>query len=356
MNRLILNPTDSGRLITLNYSYCNRLLSVCEFSQFFLFNYLLNSIKSKAMKSILFLILVIPFLANAQSNSTPENETSDATLKKSAEDFVLNWFNCFETKNWDNFSDYFFEDAQLYTPAKTTLIKEVSKSLIDQYTNVVTQCDTKIESMSTEVIGQDAALVTVRYLETDVVKGSPVYFDYLDNYLLEKQNDNWKIKRLISNYSQPVLFGNSVASNWKKGKVEPFYRFNGAVGQMAGISFYFMEDYKKKGITPAQLGTEIGSRFASYWDQSKGFNGLASGFIWNIQTTVPYLEVLERNETILKMKFENAFVPNEKRWDLTNQEVLDYFRNAFGAIAEHMGGTCNIEEDGKYYLMTLNKK
>ena len=308
------------------------------------------------MKSILFFVLFIPFLAVAQSSSTSENEFSAATLKKSAEDFVLNWFNRFETKSWDNFNDLFFEDAQLYTPAKTTLIKDVSKSLIDHYTNVVTDCDAKIESMSTEIIGQEAALVTVRYLETDVIKDSPVYLDYLDNYLLEKQNGKWKIKRLISNYSQPVLFGSSVASNWKQGKVEPFYRFNGAMGQMAGISLYFMEDYKKKGITPAQLGTEIGSRFASYWDQSKGFTGLASGFMWNIQTTVPYLEVLERNETILKMKFENAFVPNEKRWDVTRQEVLDYFRNAFGAIAELMGGTCTIEEDGKYYLMTLNKK
>ena len=50
------------------------------------------------MKSILFFVLFIPFLAVAQSSSTSENEFSAATLKKSAEDFVLNWFNRLKPK------------------------------------------------------------------------------------------------------------------------------------------------------------------------------------------------------------------------------------------------------------------
>jgi len=307
------------------------------------------------MKNTLFLLLIIPFMAFGQSSITPETETPDA-LKKSAESFVTSWFKCFEEKKLDNLTGFFSDDAQLYTSAKTVLLKDEAKSLTDYYKNKVTDCKATINSFSTEVFGQNAALVTVRYLEMDEVQGNREYFDYLDNYLLEKQNGNWKIKRIISSYSQPVIFGNSVENSWQRGKAEPFNRFNGALGQMNGITAYFLGDYKKNGTPLPELGKIVGARFAKSWDESRGFKGLSSGFVWVVQSISPYIEILERSETNVKVKYENIFRNLEKDWNITDQEILDYFRNAFSAIADHMGGTCTIDEDGKYYLLTLNEK
>ena len=118
---------------------------------------------------------------------------------------------------------------------------------------------------------------------------------------------------------------------------------------------YFLEEYKKNGTTPAQLGNQIGSRFAQFWDKSGGFEEYVSGILWNLQTLSTYIEVLESNESMIKIKW-NPSIPISNDWDVSKKELLEYFQNAFGEIAKYMGATCSIVDDGKYWILTLNKK
>jgi hypothetical protein len=304
------------------------------------------------MKRIVLFLALFSILFSCVSPKPVNTEE----LKKSAETFVLNWFKSFEIKKWAEPNNLFIEGAQFYTPTRTTVLNDEFKSMIDFYTNEVLECKVDVISMSTEVLGSDAALVTVRYLEADKLKDVIMHFEYLDNYLLEKQNGALKMKRLVTEFSHPVTFSNAVDIKWQNAKAEPFYRFNGVLGQMAGMSLYFIENYKTKGISPGKLGKEIGARFAKSWDQSKGFQGLASGFVWLVQTASPNIEILERTDRNVKIRYENVFRNDKKSWNLTDEEILDYFKNAFGAIADHMGGTCSIERDGNFYILTLNSK
>ena len=166
---------------------------------------------------------------------------------------------------------------------------------------------------------------------------------------------SWKIKDWHSQYFSPVTFNTKIDKKWQKGKIEPFWRFSGAVNQMYSLLMGFMEDYKNKGTSPAQAGKMIGARFAKEWDQSKGFESLASGMMWNFQTMSTDIEVLERNENIIKFKLK-AFQVDEKNWNVTQQEFLEFFQNSLNEIASHMGGTCIIVVDGKQWIITLSKK
>lgn len=307
------------------------------------------------MKKLIFLFIVIPAIAFSQNTQkeTPENQDD---LKKSAEAFVTNWFKNFEDKKWDKIINLVSEDGTLYTSTQTSALHDEVKSIIEFYQTNVTDYKVEVYSLSTEVFGQTEALVTARYIETGTLKGNIELLDYLDIYLLEMKQGAWKIKTLYSQYFQPVIFSDNVDKKWQTGKAGPYYRFNGALGQMSGISLYFLEEYKKNGKSPAQIGKMVGTRFAKTWDKSSGFEGLSSGFMWVIQSISPYMEVLERNETSVKIKYENFFKQEVKNWNITDHELLEYFQNAFGEIANHNGGTCSIIEDGKYYVLTLIEK
>ena len=117
-----------------------------------------------------------------------------------------------------------------------------------------------------------------------------------------------------------------------------------------------MGEYKKNGTSPAQLGKIIGARFAEGWNPEGGFDGLASGFTNVIQSLSTNVEVLELNKNTAKFKYDPFFSQMAQYYNLSKQDVLEYFQNAFGAIADKMGSTSSLVEDDKYYLLTLNKK
>ena len=302
------------------------------------------------MKKFILLLLLAPVIAFGQQTNAEQE-----ILKKSAETFITNFYKNWENKNWDGILSSYCTDGKFISSTKTGSLSDELKSAVEYFKSNVTDCKITVNSISTEILGQTSALVTVHYLETDNLQGNIRNWDYFDNYLLNMEKGAWKLKNFYSQYFLPVIFDEKVDKQWQIGKADPAWRFIGASNQMMGIFSYFMEDYKKNGTSPAQIGKIIGARFATYWDHSKGFEGLSSGFMWNLQTLSPYIEVLERNEKTVKFKFE-SFQADVKTWGITQQELLEYFQNAFGEIATSMGGTCSIVEDGKYYVMTMNKK
>jgi len=302
------------------------------------------------MKKFIFLLLIVPVIALGQQTNAGEE-----TLKKTAETFITNFYKNWENKNWDEILNSAYAEGKIISLAQTGGLTDAFKSTTEYYKTNVTDCKITVNSLSTEVLGPATTLVTARYVKTENINGEIRSWDYLDIYLLEMEKDVWKIKTYYPQYFPAVIFSDKVDKQWQKGKGEPAWRYIGASNQIQGIFSYFMEDYKDTGTSPAELGKMIGARFARYWDNSRGFEGLASGFLWVLQTVSPSIEVLERNETSVKFKYI-SFQTDEKNWGITQQEMLEYFQNAFGEIATSMGGICSIVEDGKYYVMTIKRK
>jgi hypothetical protein len=306
------------------------------------------------MKKLIFLLIILPAIAFSQQSAN-KAVTSDENLKKSAETFITNWLQSWENKKWAEILSSSNEDGIYYSSVETNALPEVLKGAVDYYKKSITDSKILINSLSTEVFGQAFAMVTARYMETTTNSGNVTYLEYLDVFLLEMNKSSWKIKDWHSQYFAPVIFNTSIDKKWQKGKAEPVWRYSGALNQMYSLLVCFMEDYKKKGTSPAQAGKMMGARFAKEWDQSKGFESLASGMMWNFQTMFNYIEVLERNANTIKFKLD-IFQVDKKNWNVTQEEFIEFFQNSLNEIASHMGGTSTIIVEGRQWIITLSKK
>ena len=297
------------------------------------------------MKKLFFLLILLPVVTFSQEN-----------LKKSAEDFITGYFKLFEDKKWDDITNSFTEDAQIIFPNHYVANSGSSvKSLVEQNKTNMTSDKVDVKWISTDVMGTGSAMVTVSYLETTDRSGNVRVTDNLDVYLLVLNDGNWKIKKLIPQDNYVLIFDKNIDKKYENIKIGPLPRHEGTLIQLNGVSLFNIEEYKKNGIDAAQLGKKTGLRFAKGWDPSRGFDGLASSYLWLLQTMSPYIEVLERNDKSAKYKI----MPLTTLWDgwnVTKQEIFDYNQNILTVIADHMGVNCTLMEDGKYWIVTMTKK
>lgn len=297
------------------------------------------------MKKLFFLLILLPAVTFSQEN-----------LKKTAEDFVTGYFKMFEDKKWDNITNSFTEDAQIIFPNQYIANAGSSvKSMVERSKTEVTSYKVDVKWISADVMGTGSAMVTVSYLETTERSGNVRVTDNLDVYLLVLKEGTWKIKKLIPQDNYVLIFDKSIDKKYQKGKIGPLPRHEGTLIQLNGVSLFNIEEYKKNGIDAAQLGKQTGLRFAKGWDPSLGFEGLASSFLWLLQTMSPYIEVLERNDYSAKYKIMPLMTLVDG-WNVTKQDIYDYNQNIFFVIADHMGTNSTLTEDGKYWILTLSKK
>jgi hypothetical protein len=306
------------------------------------------------MKRLIFLLIIIPVIAFSQNTDT-KTTTSEENLKKSAETFVANWFKYWDDKKYNEILNSVNQDASYINLTSTKPLSKNFNEFIDYLKKNDGSYKVNTYSYATDVLSKTLAIVSVKYIDSTIIKSDITVTDNFDIIILEMVNDAWKFKNYYSTAFMPVVFNANIDKKWQKGKVEPVWRFSGAVNQMFSLVVGFIEDYKKNGTNPAQAGKMMGARFAKVWDQSRGFDGLASGMMWSFQTMSTYVEVLERNENMIKFKIE-PFQVDEKNWNVTQQELLEFFQNSLNEIASTMGGTCIIIVDTKQWIVTLSKK
>jgi hypothetical protein len=63
---------------------------------------------------------------------------------------------------------------------------------------------------------------------------------------------------------------------------------------------------------------------------------------------------MERNENRFKVRFVPLTI--SETWDVTEKDMIDMFQNVWSEITDYMGGTCLLVDDGKFWVLTLNKK
>lgn len=297
------------------------------------------------MKKLIFLLIFLPFVAVSQTN-----------LNQSAEEFVKSYFKMFEDKKWDEIPKSFTDDCQMiganYTPVP---ISNWMNWVLNINKNNLNSDKVDVKWISSDDMGKGVSMVSTRYYET--VERSNSSFRTTDNiavFLVVQNEGKWKIKKWFIQQSYPLLFDDHIDPNYQKGAIGPLPRFDGALNQMSNLMMYNLEYSMKNGQTPTEIGKRMGERYAKTWDQSKGFEGLVSGFVWGLQTGSNYVEILERDENTFKARF--ILFPISKTWEVSEQNILDFYKGMWDEIIGYMGGTYTLVVDGRFWVVTMNRK
>lgn len=298
------------------------------------------------MKKLIFLLVFLPFVAVSQTN-----------LNQSAEEFVKSYFKMFEDKKWDEILRSCSEDGQMIWPNHTiTSLPVTMKSIVERSKIDMNSDKIDVKWILSDAIGPSSAMVTVSYLETTDRSGNIRVTDNLDVYLLELKEGAWKIKKLIPQDNYPLIYSEHIDKKYQTDRMGPLNRFDGALVQNEFIYMFELESSKEKGIKPVELGKMIGERDAKIDHEAGEFAGLASAFVWGIQTLSTYTEVIERNDNALKLKFVPFRIPKTWGSDATNEDLRMMLESCWNESANSMGGNCSLEESGKFWVLTLNKK
>ncbi len=299
------------------------------------------------MKKLFLFLLLLPAVTFGQESQ-----------KKSAEDFVTGFLKMFEEKKRDDILKSCSDDGQMIWPNHSiTSLPEMMTSIVNNNKIEMTSDKIDIEWITADVVGPASAMVTVSYLETTDRSGNVCVKDNLDVYLLELKEGNWKIKKLIPQDNYPLIYNKNIDEKFRTGGMGPLTRFNGALIQYAFKAMCDLEILKNEGISPAEVGKIIGKRDTKIDRETRNFEGIATEFVWGIQSISTYTEVLERNENTLKLKFIPFLVSEKWGSGVTNEDIRIMMENLFKIkSADSMGGECSLEVDGKYWILKLNKK
>lgn len=292
------------------------------------------------MKKILLLLFLFPVIALGQED-----------LKKSAEDFVLNYIKLFQEKKWDVIQDMYVDDAQMIQPdGKVVPLRETIKSFFDEVSGIKDD----VKQVTVDVTGPNSALVMTRFIETRDWTVKVEVRDFFEIYLLERVEGVWKIKKYYFNMNNPLTFSEAIEEKYQKENSPALSKANWAINHGWSLICNDIDYFKQAGITPAESGRIMGERFAKTWNQSLGFDGLVNGFIWGLQIMSTNVEVLERDETTLKAKFLSPVI--NKEWNITPEDLFIFSQNVWPEIANYMGGICELSVEGNEWILTINKK
>lgn len=296
------------------------------------------------MKTLILLMILFPTIAFCQEN-----------LNKSAEDFIIGYFKLFDEKKWEEIPKAYSEDSKMISSNYAFIPMTSWKNFVlTRLSAEITSDKIDVKWMTSDIIGTSNAMVTTNFTETTDRSGTIKVTDHLAVFLLEQKEGLWKIKKWINQQNNPLIFDQNIDKNYQTGRMTPIQKFESALGQINALFAYEIEYAKKNGTSPAELGKRMGTDFAKSWDQTKGFPALASSFITGCQVFGTYAEVLERNDNKLKIKL--LPYSSTHSTDVAKEEMLTLFRGVWSEIADHMGGKCTLVEDGKYWILTMDKK
>lgn len=296
------------------------------------------------MKRLLFLFIMLPAILFSQEN-----------LKKTAENFVTEYFKLFEEKKWDSIPNAFAEDAQIvWLDGKVSSFSETMKPVLEKYKTDNTSIKTDVKWILTDILGSGSAMVTINFLEATDQKEYIQNTDNIYVFLLEQKDGFWKIKKFIPHQNLPFSFSENIDKKYQTGNAHAIFKAFSAINNSWSFILYDIEYFKEKGVSPAELGKLMGKRFAKSWNQSKGFEGLAEAFTWGLQVMSTHVKVEGRDETTFKAKFLSPFI--HKTWDVTKEELLICTQNVWSEIADYMGATCYLTAEGNNWIITMIKK
>ena len=136
-----------------------------------------------------------------------------------------------------------------------------------------------------------------------------------------------------------------------------------AVGQAWVIAAAGMNFAKTKGVSPYEYGKYLGTLFAPSWGEGNDFDQFVRGSIYNYESfrhvTDPPLQVKENTDNSVTV------VTSEQMWHnyfpegnpfASYNEFLELVKGLNESIANHMGATVTMENQGNQLIFTFRRK
>ena len=161
-------------------------------------------------------------------------------------------------------------------------------------------------------------------------------------------------KKWINSQNFPVVNNESIEAKYRAGNSPVSNKFATSANLSYGFECCMIEYFKKKGISPSELGKIVGKRYASTWDKSVGYNGLISNFAGYFQFVSTYVEILDRTDRTFKARILAPVI--QKSWEITRDDAVDFIQQTWFEIADNMGFDCKVTDDGQYWTVAMNKK
>jgi len=308
------------------------------------------------MKKISVKLIAIIFLFMACDKQVDLSPKVEETTKNA----VLEWHN----KYWNTYNNMQFTDADKFYAEDIIAISneflmdyekiikthnDVSKSLIN--INCV------IDSSKIMVIDKNqASIVGFGYgSQVDTLeKVTNMRFNYTMN--VKKESGEWKIKTMHEHVNYyPLTFSDNIPPEKRTGNIGMNYKFRVSLMHTWAIFVFDFKFLKSKGVRVEEYANAMGEYLADGWDAKLGFEGLCKYVIRNSQVFSTDVELLEKTDEILKIrtsKYYKDFLPKE----INDGEMLKFWEISNRIIADKMGATLTIEDDGDYFIQTVKKK
>jgi len=296
------------------------------------------------MKKLFLLLLMFPTFLFSQEN-----------MKKSAEDFIKEYFKLHEDLKWDAIPGMYAEDAQIVWPNGEVIntMKEI-KRYLEKINKETIGLKIDVKMMLTDVTGPKSAMVTINFISTTNQSENNYVFDHFNVYLLERIGDVWKIKKDVVNWDFPLIFSENIDDKYVLHNMPSIVQAKEAIDLVWSNISYDIEDFKKSGRPSAMYGKIMGKRYAIFRDQSKGFNDATLSLVKAFQVLSTQVEVIERDETTLKARFLPPMV--NMNLNVTRKDLFNFSQSFWSEIADIMGTSCTQTDDGKYWIVTIKKK
>jgi Flp pilus assembly protein TadD len=211
----------------------------------------------------------------------------------------------------------------------------------------------EIDSVMVDITGPANAIATARYRSIILVPGNNLKVANLDILLLEKQHDNWIIKAWNPQEYFHVVYDGKIKSVWNY-KKENSWRFCDASNEIRYLFIYLLEENKKNGKTPADLGEVLAARFSGMMITGRGFSDIVASQVRNIQTFFwKNIEVPEITGTSAMIRFDPVIGMLMESRNINEKEYIEFFDAFFRSLVKLPGYKSKLTNEGDTWLLTM---
>lgn len=157
----------------------------------------------------------------------------------------------------------------------------------------------------------------------------------------------------INNQNFPVINNANIEEKYRVKNAPALWKFVANLNLSSGFEVCMIDYFKKNGISPAEFGKIVGTKYADTWNKSAVYKDLISNFSSFFKNISTYVEIMERTEITFKVKILPPIVTS---WDVTREEFDIFCKNMWTQIADRMESDFTLTDDGQYWTIVMNKK
>lgn len=303
------------------------------------------------MSSKIWIMVIALLQISCGGDSTGSSGERKQKRISSAEDFFISYTQLYQNGEFD-------QALECLDPECIFMVnqKKYSRDRICQmHQNLRAQVQAaslKLDDISTKQLGNGTALVCAQYTWNANMRHAPDQkIRGAQSSILKKKNGTWKILWHHETLNRcPLCFDSSLPKQQRTGRASLEQRFRNCLGQSYALLVSNLKIAKESGISVEEHARQIGRAFAESWNPQNGFEGLVQGVVYNTQALSTRPQILKRDQNHLTIRFYKDYLPLLEPYGITDQEVIQWLEIVNRSIANHMGASMTLHEEGHYII------